>query len=75
MAGEEERGSQVTQPRLLFSDNGSSLRGATTAVIVPIDPATNEGRREGWLFVTGVIAPHMLATKIDFATALSSAAE
>lgn len=67
--------SWATKPRLLFSDDGSSLRGATTAVLVAIDPATNEGKREGWLFVTGVIAPHMLATKIDFATTLSSATE
>ncbi|KAI1763921.1 calcium-dependent phosphotriesterase [Hypoxylon sp. FL1150] len=67
----KDGGSQATKPKLVFSDDGSSLRGATTAVIVAIDPATNDGKREGWLFVTGVIAPHMLATKIDFATALS----
>lgn len=67
--GEEE--GLGKQPRLLFSDDGSSLRAATTAVIVAIDPATNDGKREGWLFVTGVVAPHMLATKIDFAKALS----
>ncbi|XXG95664.1 hypothetical protein Hte_001933 [Hypoxylon texense] len=73
--GEEERGSEVAEPRLLFSDDGSSLRGATAAVIVPIDPATNGGKREGWLVVTGIVAPHMLATRIDFATALSSAVE
>ncbi|KAI0836307.1 calcium-dependent phosphotriesterase [Hypoxylon sp. FL0890] len=69
-AGKKEGESRKTQPKLVFSDDGSSLRGATTAVIVAIDPATNGGKREGWLFVTGVIAPHMLATKIDFATAL-----
>ncbi|KAI1141844.1 calcium-dependent phosphotriesterase [Hypoxylon sp. FL0543] len=67
-AGKKEN--RKTQPKLVFSDDGSNLRGATTAVIVAIDPATNNGKREGWLFVTGVIAPHMLATKIDFATAL-----
>ncbi|KAI1777336.1 calcium-dependent phosphotriesterase [Hypoxylon cercidicola] len=74
-AGEKEGASEATKPTLLFADDGSSLRGATTAVIVGIDPATNEGKREGWLFVTGVIAPHMIATKIDFATALSSGVE
>ncbi|OTA90113.1 hypothetical protein M434DRAFT_14147 [Hypoxylon sp. CO27-5] len=68
--GKKEGGAHGTQPKLLFSDDGSSLRGATTAVIVAIDPATNDGKREGWLFVTGVVAPHMLATRIDFATAL-----
>lgn len=60
-----------SQEKLLFSDDGTSLRGVTTAVITPIDPATNEGKRQGWLFVTGVIAPHMLATRIDFESSLS----
>ncbi|KAL7622500.1 hypothetical protein AAE478_008007 [Parahypoxylon ruwenzoriense] len=68
-AGKKE--GRKTQPKLLFSDDGSSLRGATASVIVAIDPATNGGKREGWLFVTGVVAPHMLATKIDFASTLS----
>ncbi|KAI0386462.1 calcium-dependent phosphotriesterase [Hypomontagnella monticulosa] len=72
-AGDPKRG-LMTKPILVFSDNGSSLRGATTAVIIGIDPATNGGKREGWLFVTGVIAPNMLATRIDFATALAQAA-
>ncbi|KAI1411108.1 calcium-dependent phosphotriesterase [Hypoxylon sp. FL1857] len=70
-AGNKEGEGRGRKPKLLFSDDGNSLRGATTAVIVAIDPATNDGKREGWLFVTGVVAPHMLATKIDFATALS----
>ncbi|KAI2626995.1 calcium-dependent phosphotriesterase [Hypomontagnella submonticulosa] len=69
-AGKAE-GSRKQKPKLVFSDNGSALRGATTAVIVAIDPTTNGGKREGWLFVTGVIAPNMLATRIDFATALA----
>ncbi|KAI0888216.1 calcium-dependent phosphotriesterase [Annulohypoxylon maeteangense] len=69
-AGKKGEGSDK-QARLLFSDDGSSLRGVTTAVMVAIDPATNDGKREGWLFLTGVVAPNMLATKIDFATILS----
>ncbi|KAI2469671.1 calcium-dependent phosphotriesterase [Annulohypoxylon bovei var. microspora] len=70
-AGKTEGEGRDKQAKLLFSDDGSSLRGVTTAVIVAIDPATNDGKREGWLFLTGVVAPNMLATKIDFATALS----
>ncbi|OTB03601.1 hypothetical protein M426DRAFT_321522 [Hypoxylon sp. CI-4A] len=67
-AGKKE--GRDTKPTLLFSDDGRALRGVTAALIVPIDPATNDGRREGWLVSTGVIGPHMLATRIDFATAL-----
>ncbi|RYC56416.1 hypothetical protein CHU98_g9805 [Xylaria longipes] len=51
-------------------DDGHAIRSVTTAVIVAIDPATNDGKREGWLFVTSVIGSGMLATKIDFETAL-----
>ncbi|KAI1387745.1 calcium-dependent phosphotriesterase [Hypoxylon trugodes] len=70
-AGKKDSEDSGKKPILVFSDDGSSLRGATTAVIVAIDPATNDGKRQGWLFVTGVIAPHMLATKIDFPTTLA----
>ncbi|KAI1451387.1 calcium-dependent phosphotriesterase [Annulohypoxylon moriforme] len=70
-AGKKEGSARDKRVRLLFSDDGSALRGVTTAVIVAIDPATNDGKREGWLFLTGVVAPNMLATKIDFATTLS----
>ncbi|GAP87998.1 putative serum paraoxonase arylesterase 2 [Rosellinia necatrix] len=57
--------------RLLFRDDGRAIRSVTTAVLVAIDPAANAGRREGWLFVTSVIGARMLATKIDFETALA----
>ncbi|KAI0178630.1 calcium-dependent phosphotriesterase [Hypoxylon sp. FL1284] len=73
-AGKKEA-SGSAKPTMLFSDDGTSMRGATTAVIVGIDPSTNGGKREGWLYVTGCVAPHMMATKIDFATALSSTTE
>ncbi|KAI1339193.1 calcium-dependent phosphotriesterase [Xylariaceae sp. FL0016] len=57
--------------KLVFSDNGATMRGATTGVIVAINPATNGGKREGWLFVAGLISPYMLATRIDFESALA----
>ncbi|KAI1271687.1 serum paraoxonase/arylesterase family protein [Xylaria sp. FL0933] len=57
--------------KLIFQDDGHTIRSVTTAVIVAIDPATNGGKREGWLFVTSVIGASMLATRIDFETALS----
>ncbi|KAI0004435.1 calcium-dependent phosphotriesterase [Xylariaceae sp. FL0662B] len=69
-AGRNASESRGKQARVLFSDDSSSLRSATTAVLTAIDPATNDGKRQGWLFVTGVVAPHMLATKIDFESML-----
>ncbi|KAI0476301.1 serum paraoxonase/arylesterase family protein [Xylariaceae sp. FL0804] len=77
-ADEKKKNTTTTtgqETRLIFSDDGSVLRGATTAVLVAIDPATTEGgRREGWLFVTGLVAPHMVATRIDFETSLGAGA-
>ncbi|KAI0390712.1 serum paraoxonase/arylesterase family protein [Xylariaceae sp. FL0594] len=57
--------------KLLFKDDGYTIRSVTTSVLVAIDPATNAGKREGWLFVTSVIGAQMLATKIDFASVLA----
>ncbi|KAI1433351.1 serum paraoxonase/arylesterase family protein [Xylaria sp. CBS 124048] len=56
--------------RLIFRDDGSTLRGATTSALVAIDPALNGGKREGWLFVTSIIDSKVIATRIDFETAL-----
>ncbi|KAK5626999.1 hypothetical protein RRF57_002714 [Xylaria bambusicola] len=56
--------------KLIFKDNGYTIRSVTTAILVAIDPAKNGGKREGWLFVTSVIGAQMLATRIDFDTAL-----
>ncbi|KAI1125421.1 serum paraoxonase/arylesterase family protein [Nemania abortiva] len=52
--------------KLIFRDDGQTVRSITTAIIVAIDPATNGGKREGWLFVTSVIGASTIATKIDF---------
>ncbi|CAJ2503650.1 Uu.00g110440.m01.CDS01 [Anthostomella pinea] len=70
VAGKDKARSLENPARLIFSDDGTAMRGATTGVLVAIDPAVNDGKREGWLFVTGVVAPHMLATRIDFETVL-----
>jgi hypothetical protein len=37
-------------------------------VVLPIDPATNGGRKEGWIWVTGPSSKAVVATKIDLAT-------
>ncbi|KAI1263485.1 serum paraoxonase/arylesterase family protein [Xylariaceae sp. FL1019] len=54
----------------IFADDGSTIRSVTTAALVAIDPATNDGKREAWLFVTGVVAPTMVATRINLESLL-----
>ncbi|GAW19530.1 hypothetical protein ANO14919_090180 [Xylariales sp. No.14919] len=71
VAGKDKSASSTNPPKLIFKDDGYAIRSVTTAVIVAIDPATNGGKREGWLFVTSVIGASVLATKIDFETALA----
>lgn len=53
------------ETRLLFEDDGSRIRSASGAVIVPIDPASEGGKKKGWLFVTGYLAESMVAVKVD----------
>ena len=50
---------------IIFQDDGKTIRAASTAVIIPIDPSTNEGLKQGWLFVTGFLAESIIATKVD----------
>jgi hypothetical protein len=40
---------------MLFLDDGSTLRSASTAALVAIDPRENGGRKEARLFVTGPV--------------------
>lgn len=54
--------------RIVFQDSGETLSSASTAVILPIDPATNGGRKEGWIWVTGPSSKAVVATKLDLAT-------
>ncbi|KAI0111269.1 serum paraoxonase/arylesterase family protein [Nemania sp. FL0031] len=70
VAGKDKNVDGKKLRKLIFKDDGHTIRSITTAAIVAIDPATNSGKREGWLFVTSVIGASMLATKIDFETAL-----
>ncbi|TGJ80253.1 hypothetical protein E0Z10_g8501 [Xylaria hypoxylon] len=71
VAGKDKSVDGTKLPKLIFKDDGHTIRSVTTAILVAIDPATNGGKREGWLFVTSVIGANMLATKIDFETALA----
>jgi hypothetical protein len=54
--------------RIVFQDDGETLSSASTAVVLPIDPATNAGRKEGWIWITGPSSKAVVATKIDLAT-------
>ncbi|KAI0401693.1 serum paraoxonase/arylesterase family protein [Xylaria palmicola] len=72
VAGKRKRADGAGLQRLIFGDDGHVIRSVTTAILVAIDPATNGGRREGWLFVTSVIGAQVIATRIDFETALGT---
>jgi hypothetical protein len=64
---EKEAGDGWTR-RIVFQDDGETLSSASTAVVLPIDPATNGGRKEGWIWVTGPSSKAVVAAKIDLAT-------
>jgi hypothetical protein len=49
------RGKGKYETRMLFRDDGATLRSASMAVLVAIDPRENGGGKEAWLFVTGLV--------------------
>ncbi|MCJ1281307.1 hypothetical protein MMC26_000626 [Xylographa opegraphella] len=51
--------------KLIFQDDGKVLRTASTAVLVGIDPAENEGRKQAWLFVTGPLSLGVAVSRVD----------
>jgi hypothetical protein len=51
--------------RLIFQDDGTTIRSTSTAVLVAIDPRENNGRKEAWLYVTGPVANAVVASRID----------
>lgn len=51
--------------KLLWQDDGSKIRNAATAVLVGIDPKTENGAKKAWLFVTGFSSEHTVAVKVD----------
>jgi hypothetical protein len=53
--------------RIVFQDDGETLSSASTAVVLPMDPATNGGKKEAWIWVTGPSSKAVVATKIDLA--------
>lgn len=51
--------------RLIFQDDGKTIRSTATAVLVPIDPAENGGKKQAWLFVTGPVASAIVASMVN----------
>ncbi|KAL2836782.1 hypothetical protein BJY01DRAFT_238131 [Aspergillus pseudoustus] len=50
--------------RVLFEDDGSTIRSASAAVLVPIEP-TKGGPKEATLFVTGFLSKSIVALKVQ----------
>lgn len=60
-----KKGGTGWEKRNLFEDDGSTIRSASAAVLVAIDPAKENGKRRAWLFVTGFISSNVIAIKVD----------
>ncbi|KAJ5624673.1 hypothetical protein N7510_000982 [Penicillium lagena] len=52
------------EKKMLFEDDGSRLRTASAAVLVPIEPK-EDGKKRAWLFVTGFISESMVAVQVE----------
>ncbi|KAF9245561.1 hypothetical protein LCP9604111_6879 [Penicillium roqueforti] len=53
----------VWEKKVLFEDDGSRVRTASAAVLVPIEPKASE--RLAWLFVTGFMSESMVAVQVE----------
>lgn len=53
------------EKRVIFEDDGSSIRSASAAVLVPINPAKGATQKEAWLFVTGFVSNNVIAVKVQ----------
>ncbi|KAJ5592966.1 hypothetical protein N7537_009870 [Penicillium hordei] len=53
----------VWEKKVLFEDDGSRLRTASAAVLVPIEPKA--GKKLAWLFVTGFMSESMVAVQVE----------
>ncbi|KAI5309818.1 hypothetical protein KEM55_002341, partial [Ascosphaera atra] len=50
--------------KTLIEDDGSLMRGLTTALVVPVDPKTEGGAKKGWLFLASVLDEKIVAVKV-----------
>ncbi|KAJ5219824.1 hypothetical protein N7468_009028 [Penicillium chermesinum] len=56
-------GNKGWEQKLLFEDDGSRIRSASAAVLVPIAP--ENGKKLAWLFVTGFMSESMVAVQVE----------
>ncbi|KAJ5594512.1 uncharacterized protein N7459_000720 [Penicillium hispanicum] len=57
-------GTDKWEKKLLFEDDGSRIRTASAAVLVPIEPKA-DGTKRAWLFVTGFLSESMVAVQVE----------
>lgn len=55
---------QESETRLLFEDDGTFVRSASTAVLVPAKGSTQDSKK-AWLFVTGFYAKSVVAVSVE----------
>lgn len=53
------------QKNVIFQDDGHTIRSASSAILIGIDPKESGGKKQAWLFVTGFASAAMIATKVD----------
>lgn len=51
--------------KLIFQDDGHTIRTASTAVMVAIDPSVNDGKKQAQLFITGPLSEGVVVAKVD----------
>ncbi|KAL2823513.1 hypothetical protein BDW59DRAFT_163293 [Aspergillus cavernicola] len=51
------------EKRVIFEDDGTNIRFASAALLVPIKPARN--LKEAWLFITGVMSNSVITVKVE----------
>jgi hypothetical protein len=56
---------EVWEKRMLFEDDSSTIRSASAAVLVALDPAEENGKRRAWLYTTGFVSSNIVAAKVD----------
>lgn len=60
-----ENGKKIWTKRIIFQDDGNLISSASTAVLVPIKPSKNGGKKQARLFVTGPVSKAMVVSTID----------
>lgn len=66
-------GTREWEKRLLFEDDGTFIRTATTAVLIPVPPQADgqsgmeeeKKKKKAWLFVTGFVSESIIAVPVD----------